>query len=166
MTWPSVTIEQYNTFSSSPDGVENTLLFVGNAQNNKGKVLPVNVNSDLDELLGTNASPLKNFLQSALTNAGQNAFFYVAVLPEAGKGKEATPACQAWQNAILAAQETVSVEGVVITEPVSTKDDINAIQASSGRNTEGERLCAVQQLHRQRRRRPRCHIKGSKSRNG
>lgn len=82
MTWPSVTIEQYNTFSSSPDGVENTLLFVGNAQNNKGKVLPVNANSDLDELLGTNASPLKNFLQSALTNAGQNAFFYVAVLPE------------------------------------------------------------------------------------
>ncbi|WP_122992514.1 DUF2586 family protein, partial [Escherichia coli] len=66
---------------------------------------------------------------SALTNAGQNAFFYVAVLPEAGKGKEATPACQVWQNAILAAQETVSVEGVVITEPVSTKDDINAIQA-------------------------------------
>ncbi|EHP3250953.1 DUF2586 family protein [Escherichia coli] len=129
MTWPSVTIEQYNTFSSSPDGVENTLLFVGNAQNNKGKVLPVNANSDLDELLGTNASPLKNFLQSALTNAGQNAFFYVAILPEAGKGKEATPACQAWQNAILAAQETVSVEGVVITEPVSTKDDINAIQA-------------------------------------
>ena len=117
MTWPSVTIEQYNTFSSSPDGVENTLLFVGNAQNNKGKVLPVNANSDLDELLGTDASPLKNFLQSALTNAG------------AGKGKEATPACQAWQNAILAAQETVSVEGVVITEPVSTKDDINAIQA-------------------------------------
>lgn len=87
MTWPSVTIEQYNTFSSSPDGVENTLLFVGNAQNNKGKVLPVNANSDLDELLGTNASPLKNFLRSALTNAGQNAFFYVAVLPEAGKGK-------------------------------------------------------------------------------
>ncbi len=129
MTWPSVTIEQYNTFSSSPDGVENTLLFVGNAQNNKGKVLPVNANSDLDELLGTNASSLKNFLQSALTNAGQNAFFYVAILPEAGKGKEATPACQAWQNAILAAQETVSVEGVVITEPVSTKDDINAIQA-------------------------------------
>ncbi|MDI0734546.1 DUF2586 domain-containing protein, partial [Escherichia coli] len=39
MTWPSVTIEQYNTFSSSPDGVENTLLFVGNAQNNKGKRL-------------------------------------------------------------------------------------------------------------------------------
>lgn len=83
MTWPSVTIEQYNTFSNSPDGVENTLLFVGNAQNNKGEVLPVNANSDLDELLGKNASPLKNFLQSALTNAGQNAFFYVAVLPEA-----------------------------------------------------------------------------------
>ncbi len=35
MTWPSVTIEQYNTFSSSPDGVENTLLFVGNAQTTK-----------------------------------------------------------------------------------------------------------------------------------
>lgn len=40
------------------------------------------------------------------------------------------------------------------------------IPPSSGRNTAGERLCAVQQLHRQRRRRPRRHIKGSKSRNG
>ncbi|HCO8100469.1 TPA: DUF2586 family protein, partial [Escherichia coli] len=76
-------------------------------QNNKGKVLPVNANSDLDELLGTDASPLKNFLQSALTNAGQNAFFYVAVLPGAGKGKEATPACQAWQNAIQALRQTI-----------------------------------------------------------
>lgn len=88
MTWPSVTIEQYNTFSSSPDGVENTLLFVGNAQNNKGKVLPVNANSDLDELLGTNASPLKNFLQSALTNAGQNAFSMLPFCRKPAKAKK------------------------------------------------------------------------------
>ncbi len=31
--------------------------------------------------------PAEEFLRSALTNAGQNAFFYVAVLPEAGKGQ-------------------------------------------------------------------------------
>ncbi|HGH3388620.1 TPA: DUF2586 domain-containing protein [Citrobacter freundii] len=129
MTWPSVTIDQYNTFRSSPDGVENTLLFVGNAKENKGKVLPVNANSDLDELLGTDASPLKNFIQAALTNAGQNAFFYVAVLPETSKGKDATPARTAWQNAVLAAQEIISAEGVVVTEPVTSKDDINAMQA-------------------------------------
>ncbi|PAX78128.1 DUF2586 domain-containing protein [Citrobacter sp. TSA-1] len=129
MTWPSVTIEQYNTFSSSPDGVENTLLFVGNAKKNKGKVLPVNANSDLDELLGADESPLKNFIQAALTSAGQNAFFYAAVLPEQGKAKDTTAACEAWQSAILSAQETISVEGVVITELVTTKDDISAMQA-------------------------------------
>jgi Protein of unknown function (DUF2586). len=129
MTWPSVKIEQYNTFSSSPDGVEKTLLFVGSAKKNKGSVLAVNANSDLDELLGTDAGPLKQCIQSALLNAGQNALLYATVLPDAGKSKDATPASEAWQNAILAAQETVSVEGVVLTEPVSTRDEINAMQA-------------------------------------
>ncbi|HAY0227933.1 TPA: DUF2586 family protein [Escherichia coli] len=132
MTWPSVTIEQYNTYSSTPSATENTLLFVGQANTNQGKVLPVNAGSDLDALLGTDSCPLKDFLQAALTNAGQDAFFYAAVLPVQSDDAEEAYGTKSdsdiWAETILSAQETVSVEGVVITEPVSTQDDINAMQ--------------------------------------
>ena len=131
MTWPSVTINQYNTHSSTPAGIENTLLFVGNAKNNKGGIIPVNAGSDLDALLGADASPLKNFLQAALLNAGQDAFFWACILPDAPKEPrqpEVKPV-DLWKQAILAAQESVSAEGVVLTEPVSNRDDIVALQA-------------------------------------
>ncbi|EGY0127514.1 DUF2586 family protein [Escherichia coli] len=131
MTWPSVTINQYNTYSSTPEGIENTLLFVGKAKKNNGNVMPVNANSDLDALLGSNECALKNCVQAALLNAGQNAFFYVCVLPEQEGSGESTPrtSTELWRNAILKAQETISAEGIVLTEPVSTKDEINAAQA-------------------------------------
>ena len=131
MTWPSVTINQYNTHSSTPAGIENTLLFVGNAKNNKGSIIPVNAGSDLDALLGTDASPLKNFLQAALLNAGQDAFFWACILPDAAKElrqPEVKPV-DLWKQAILTAQESVSAEGIVLTEPVSNRDDIVALQA-------------------------------------
>ncbi|EMF1406034.1 DUF2586 family protein, partial [Escherichia coli] len=131
MTWPSITINQYNTYSSTPEGIENTLLFVGKAKKNNGNVMPVNANSDLDALLGSNECALKNCVQAALLNAGQNAFFYVCVLPEQEGSGESTPrtSTELWRNAILKAQETISAEGIVLTEPVSTKDEINAAQA-------------------------------------
>ncbi|MEE7144596.1 DUF2586 domain-containing protein [Escherichia coli O8:H19] len=131
MTWPSVTINQYNTYSSTPEGIENTLLFVGKAKKNTGNVMPVNANSDLDALLGSNDCALKSCVQAALLNAGQNAFFYVCVLPEQESSGESTPrtSTEIWRNAILKAQETISAEGIVLTDPVSTKDEINAAQA-------------------------------------
>lgn len=131
MTWPSVTINQYNTYSSTPKSIENTLLFVGMAHASHGKVLPINANSNLDTLLGSEDSALKSNIQAALLNAGQNAFCYACVLPKTPKGAKDSPqaAAPAWGEAITRAQETLSVEGVVLVEPVSSQDDILAAQA-------------------------------------
>ncbi|WHP82430.1 DUF2586 domain-containing protein [Edwardsiella anguillarum] len=135
MVWPSVTITQLNTFGGVTKSIERALLFVGAAAANQGTVVPVIASSDLDALFGNADCALKNEIAAFFKNAGQGAFCYAAVMtagesspPEDGEFPMQGALLFDWRPAIRRAQAQVSVEGVIITAPVSTQEEIQAAQ--------------------------------------
>ncbi|EOC1330914.1 DUF2586 domain-containing protein [Cronobacter turicensis] len=126
MTWPSVDVNQVNQLQGETSEVERVVLFTGTAKTNTGKTLAVTAQTDFDALLGAADSPLKRDLKAAQANAGQNWWAFVHPLAEDG-------GADAWVNAVLAAQVSCSVEGVVLSDDVSDKAVIN--QAATLRST-------------------------------
>ncbi|ELY3760630.1 DUF2586 family protein [Cronobacter universalis] len=126
MTWPSVDVNQVNQLQGETSEVERVVLFTGTAKTNTGKTLAVTAQTDFDALLGAADSPLKRDLKAAQANAGQNWWAFVHPLAEDG-------GADAWVNAVLAAQVSCSVEGVVLSDDVSDKAVIN--QAATLRAT-------------------------------
>ncbi|MBY5235003.1 DUF2586 family protein [Klebsiella aerogenes] len=118
MTWPNVGVNQLNQLQGETSEVERCVLFVGKGAVNVGKTLAVNTQSDFDALLGEDDSPLKSDVKAAMRNAGQNWWGFVHVLPS-----DAEP--DAWGKAVMAAQVSCSVEGVVLSDDVSTASVIN-----------------------------------------
>ena len=78
----------------------------------------MNTQSDFDALLGEADSQLKQDVLAAMSNAGQNWWGFVHVL-----AADSEP--DAWVKAVLAAQVSCSVEGVVLCNDISTKAEIN-----------------------------------------
>ncbi|ELY2909334.1 DUF2586 domain-containing protein [Cronobacter dublinensis] len=126
MTWPSVDVNQVNQLQGETSEVERVVLFTGTAKTNTGKTLAVTAQTDFDALLGAADSPLKRDLKAAQANAGQNWWAFVHPLA-------ADAGADAWVNAVLAAQVSCSVEGVVLSDDVSEKSVIN--QAATLRST-------------------------------
>ncbi|EOL8935253.1 DUF2586 domain-containing protein [Cronobacter turicensis] len=126
MTWPSVDVNQVNQLQGETSEVERVVLFTGTAKTNTGKTLAVTAQTDFDALLGAADSPLKHDLKAAQANAGQNWWAFVHPLAEDG-------GADAWVNAVLAAQVSCSVEGVVLSDDVTDKTVIN--QAATLRST-------------------------------
>ncbi|WP_146377949.1 DUF2586 domain-containing protein [Cronobacter turicensis] len=126
MTWPSVDVNQVNQLQGETSEVERVVLFTGTAKTNTGKTLAVTAQTDFDALLGAADSPLKRDLKAAQANAGQNWWAFVHPLAEDG-------GADAWVNAVLAAQVSCSVEGVVLSDDVADKAVIN--QAATLRST-------------------------------
>ncbi|QCT18487.1 DUF2586 domain-containing protein [Jejubacter calystegiae] len=118
MTWPVVQINQVNQLQGETDEIERVLLFVGTGDTNTGKTLAVNTQSDLDALLGADASPLKGMVSAAMLNAGQNWSGFIRVL---ASGEEP----ESWVDAVRAAQQVASVEGVVFADDIADKAAIN-----------------------------------------
>ena len=118
MTWPNAGVNQINQQQGETNEVERCVLFVGKGTVNVGKTLPVNTQSDFDKLLGESDSQLKSDVMAALANAGQNWWGFVHVL-----AADAEP--DAWAEAVRAAQVSCSVEGVLLSDDVSTKATIN-----------------------------------------
>lgn len=118
MTWPNVGVNQINQLQGETNEVERSVLFVGKGTVNVGKTLAVNTQSDFDKLLGESDSPLKSDVMAALANAGQNWWGFIHVL-----AADAEP--DAWVNAVKAAQASCSVEGVLLSDDISTKATIN-----------------------------------------
>lgn len=119
MTWPTVTVNQVNQLLGETTEVERTLLFIGSGTVNVGKTLAVNAQSDFDELLGADDSPLKSDVMAAQANAGQNWWAFIHVLAD----EEAQES--AWVDAVMAAQLVCSVEGVVLCDDIISKTQIN-----------------------------------------
>lgn len=119
MTWPTVTVNQVNQLLGETTEVERTLLFIGSGTVNVGKTLAVNAQSDFDELLGADDSPLKRDVMTAQANAGQNWWAFIHVL-DAEEAQES-----AWVDAVMAAQLVCSVEGVVLSDDIVAKTQIN-----------------------------------------
>ncbi|EOC1611863.1 DUF2586 domain-containing protein [Cronobacter turicensis] len=126
MTWPNVDVNQVNQLQGETSEVERVVLFTGTAKTNTGKTLAVTAQTDFDALLGIADSPLKRDLKAAQANAGQNWWAFVHPLA-------ADAGADAWVNAVLAAQVSCSVEGVVLSDDVSEKSVIN--QAATLRST-------------------------------
>ena len=118
MTWPNVSVNQINQLQGETNEVERCVLFVGKGAVNVGKTLAVNTQSDFDKLLGESDSQLKSDVMVAMANAGQNWWGFVHVLAD-----DAGP--DAWVDAVKAAQASCSVEGVLLSDDVSTKATIN-----------------------------------------
>lgn len=115
MTWPTITINQLNLLQGEPREVERRYLYVGNANKNRGQIISVNAQTDLNSVLGSDNGRLKNGLLAARENAGQNWFASVAILNDG----------QDWTDAVMRAQKIGSFEAVVYAENVNSKTDIN-----------------------------------------
>ncbi|EEH7182284.1 DUF2586 family protein [Salmonella enterica subsp. enterica] len=132
MTFPQVVINQLNTHQGGKRDIARTLLMVGE-HTTIIPPTPVTAQTDLDTLLGTDASPLRNNLQAFLDNAGQSAMIWLATLQKtqpAGKAQTAQSDAVAgtWIDVVRTAQATVSAEGVVVVLNDTTTDDINKAQ--------------------------------------
>lgn len=132
MTFPQVVINQLNTRQGGKRDIARTLLMVGE-HTTIIPPTPVTAQTDLDTLLGTDASPLRNNLQAFLDNAGQSAMIWLATLQKtqpAGKAQteQSDAVAGTWIDVVRTAQATVSAEGVVVVLNDATTDDINKAQ--------------------------------------
>lgn len=115
-----VQVNKLNLMQGEFDEVENYFLFVGRGSGvNEGKLLSLNNDSDLDTLLGETPSVLKTQIDHARTNAGQN--WNACVIPLDG--------VMPWDEAVDYAMTQVTVEAVIVTDPVTVAADVEAMQA-------------------------------------
>ncbi|WP_163832244.1 DUF2586 domain-containing protein [Spartinivicinus ruber] len=117
-----VTVNNLNLYQGPITAIERTFLFMGPAPKKHGEVLSLNTQTDLDQLLGEGISDLKTQLTAAQANGGQHWSAYAIALDEA----------TSWQDAFKQAMaEDVSPEAVVITSPITSNTDLQAMHAAS-----------------------------------
>ena len=118
----SVQVNNLNLLQGPLDAVENFLLYTGRgAGTNEGKLIAVNSQTDLDAVLGLEASNLKKQVTAAQLNAGQN--WNAAILPLREDGD--------WQEAVDMAVNEMQFEGIALTDPVTETRDIERMQAKA-----------------------------------
>lgn len=101
---------------SSP---ERQLVFMGHAGKNAGKILYIDQSSDLEEVLGTNASKMKTAIRKARLNAGPN--WTCIAMPRGAAGE--------WSVAFTEAMNANLVcEGVVVTDDMTSVAEVVALQ--------------------------------------
>lgn len=100
---------------------ERQLLFVGAAGKGWGKILYIDQSTDLDEVLGDNASRMKTAIYYARLNASAN--WTCIAVPRQAIGE--------WQDAYEVAMDAnVVCEGVVVTDPITSQSEINTMNSN------------------------------------
>ena len=123
MATGKVQINNLNLMQGPFTEYERFLIFTGKGTGvNEGQLLMVNNSSDLDQLLGEDDSALKEQVEHARLNAGQN--WNAAIVP--------LPADNTWEDGVDFAMTKTNAEGIVVTDPVSSSAEIEAMQAKSG----------------------------------
>ena len=114
MTWPSVTINQLNQRQGRIDEIERTVLFIGNGS--ESALVALNSQSDIDSELSQADKTLRDHLLAAQQNAGQNWQAFAITLPTIEPDEEEAPdtSFDTWVQAIIDAQDLISVEGCVV----------------------------------------------------
>lgn len=126
-----VQINNLNLIQGPLPSVENYFLYVGQgpaegeSAASAGQLFTVNNDTFLDDILGTEATNLKVQLYHARLNAGQN--FNACVLPLAPSEAPLSAALAA----IDFAMEHTSVEAIVLTDPLTKVDEVEALQAKA-----------------------------------
>jgi len=122
MAQGKVSVNNLNLGQGPVTEIERYFLFIGPAAKNVGKLIPLNTDSDLDTELGIPASDLKTQIIAARLNGGSR--WACMAAPMAADG--------AWADALEQAQnENISVEAVVITKPVTTAAELQAMHAAA-----------------------------------
>lgn len=119
MTWPAVVVDQANLLQGSSTNIENKVLFVGHADNNVGKLISLNAQTDFDSVFGDEDHELKRDVMAAMNNATSDWSAWAAILEPGDTDTED------WINAVLAAQKTASCAGIVFSGDFSDPAIIN-----------------------------------------
>ncbi|BAP43926.1 tail sheath [Pseudomonas sp. StFLB209] len=133
MALGKATVNNLNLGQGSVTEVERYFLFIGPGAKNIGQILALNTESDLDAQLGVPASDLKTQISTARDNGGER--WSCLAAPIAADGD--------WLAAFTYAQQHgYDVEGVVITKPVTTADELSAMNtaANNVQSTYGRRV--------------------------
>ncbi|HFW3090575.1 TPA: DUF2586 domain-containing protein [Salmonella enterica subsp. enterica serovar Reading] len=120
MTFPQVGINALNTHQGGAREIARTLLFIG-VSTKEIPPTPVDAGTDLTVLITDKASPLHDSVSAFFANAGQNSTAWVTAIK---KPTDGTALTDTWATAVMNAQNTVSVEGVVVVLDDATKADI------------------------------------------
>lgn len=116
MALGKVSVNNLNLGQGAVTEIERFFLFIGPAAANVGELVPLNTQSDLDASLGVADSDLKTQITAARLNGGDRWACLAAPIDAAGGG---------WEAALeFAQQQGYSVEGVVITTPVTTGGEL------------------------------------------
>lgn len=123
----SVTVVLVNNNQGGFTEVERTFLFIGKAANaaNLHKVLAISAQTDLDVVLGAEASDLKTQLEAARQNAASDNWGAYALPFD--------PAVDDWTELLDAALEKpndLKIEAVALCEPVMTAAEVTAANAA------------------------------------
>lgn len=132
MALGQVTVNNLNLGQGSFDAVERKALFLGLGDTNLDTVVALNSQSDLDDLLGSNASQLKTQVAAAQANGGEN---WEAWAVPMSSGTD-------WEDALDMALQSVSPELVAVCTPVVDAAGLQAAQAKaeSVRTTQARRV--------------------------
>ncbi|CNI11509.1 DUF2586 domain-containing protein [Yersinia pekkanenii] len=119
MTWPTVTLTQFNQRQGRINEVERTVLFIGSAtadSDSPGDLIALDSQSDITIVLADTDTALSENVRAAQRNGGQNWQAYALILAvDAQAGDD--------MLAILSAQQMISVEGIVCTIPITSVAD-------------------------------------------
>ncbi|MGO4366651.1 DUF2586 domain-containing protein [Pseudomonas sp. PAB10] len=133
MALGKVSVNNLNLGQGAVTEIERYFLFIGPGAKNLGKLIPLNTDSDLDASLGLPANDLKTQITAARLNGGDRWACLAAPLAVDGD----------WNKALeMSQQQGYSVEGVVITKPVTTGVELSAMHdaAVSLSNVYGRRV--------------------------
>lgn len=123
MSVGTVVIDKVNMNQGEGTDVDRVMLFVGTgAGTAEGSILSVGTATDLDAALGPDSS-LKTMVSAARDQAGQGWRAYVLPLEEG----------VTWQDGVDFAMERVNVEGIALTDPISSVADVENMQ-TKGQN--------------------------------
>lgn len=106
-----VTVNNLNLNQGEPPDIERKALMIGVCRRGIGRIISVNAQTDLDEVLGSNDSELKTNAIAAQRNGGPNWFAYL--MPQAAN--------YTFSEALDVAMDHVSPEIVAVCTPVANK---------------------------------------------
>ena len=117
-----VTVDNLNTHSGETPEIEKKALFVGVSASGRNAVAALNAASDLVELFGAKASgTLVKQLEAAQKNGGRNWQAYAVGIDDAAN----------WETAVDLALATKNIEYIVVTDPVTAKAQLEALQTKA-----------------------------------
>lgn len=122
MALGTVSVNNLNLSQGAVTAIERHFLFIGTGAKSVGQLIPLNTDSDLDEMLGIPASDLKTQITAARLNGGDR---WACVAAPIGAEDD-------WQDALTQSQQHGhSFEGVVITKPVTAAAELSAMHAAA-----------------------------------